>query len=86
MCTASLDQRRLLSWIDVSILQGCRALMSDYPMNGLQGFGRLLAEMDENDVEMIKQVLHSYKRGEIEGDDLIHELSERLDPKVAVVM
>lgn len=34
---------------------------------------------DENDAEMIRKVLHSYKKGELEGDDLIHELSGHLD-------
>lgn len=35
-------------------------------------------ELDRDEIETIKQVLHSYKKGEIEGDDLVLVLSREL--------
>ena len=43
----------------------------------------------DDEVETVKEVLHSYKKGEIEGDDLIPVLAGRLDTadsRVAVVI
>ncbi|KAF5423197.1 MAG: O-phosphoseryl-tRNA synthetase [Candidatus Methanomarinus sp.] len=38
-----------------------------------------ILSVDEAGIEIIRQILHAYKKGEIEGDDLVPELSHRLD-------
>ena len=51
--------------------------------------GILGRNLSDDDVVAVKEVLHSYKKGVIEGDDLIPVLAERLDAadsKVAVVI
>lgn len=49
-------------------------------------FGRKLAEQDK---ETIRIIFHKYKKGDIEGDDLVADLSEGLkvqDSKIAVML
>jgi O-phosphoseryl-tRNA synthetase len=49
----------------------------------------ILGELNEEGIEKIRQILHSYKKGEIEGDDLVPEMSKELkapDSKVAVMI
>jgi O-phosphoseryl-tRNA synthetase len=49
----------------------------------------ILRDMEEDGIEKIRQILHSYKKGEIEGDDLVPEMSKQLkvpDSKVAVMI
>lgn len=49
----------------------------------------ILGDIGNEGVEKIRQILHSYKKGEIEGDDLVPEMSAELkvqDSKVAVMI
>jgi O-phosphoseryl-tRNA synthetase len=49
----------------------------------------ILGELSDEGVEKIRQILHSYKKGEIEGDDLVPEIASQLkvsDSKVAVMI
>src|SRR3989304_8899254 len=49
----------------------------------------ILGELSDEGVEKIRQILHSYKKGEIEGDDLVPEIAGELnvsDSKVAVMI
>ncbi len=49
----------------------------------------ILGDIDAEGVEKIRQLLHSYKKGEIEGDDLVPEIASQLkvsDSKVAVMI
>ena len=48
-----------------------------------------IISVDEAGIETIRQILHLYKKGTIEGDDLISEISHQLhvsDSKVAVML
>ncbi len=48
-----------------------------------------ILDVSDSDVEKIRQILHSYKKGEIEGDDLVPEMASQLkvsDSKVAVML
>ncbi|MCZ7356260.1 MAG: O-phosphoserine--tRNA ligase [Candidatus Methanoperedens sp.] len=50
---------------------------------------KILGDLNEEGVETIRQILHSYKKGEIEGDDLVPEMAKELkvpDSKVAVMI
>ncbi len=50
---------------------------------------RNIIPIDDEKVEIIRQILHSYKKGEIQGDDLVHEMASQLkvsDSKVAVMI
>jgi O-phosphoseryl-tRNA synthetase len=50
---------------------------------------REIIQVDDEGIDTIRQILHSYKKGEIEGDDLVPEISHRLDvpgSKVAVML
>lgn len=45
--------------------------------------------VDDAGIDIIRQILHSYKKGEIEGDDLVPEISQKLmvpDSKVVVML
>ncbi len=49
----------------------------------------ILGDLNDDGVEKIRQILHSYKKGEIEGDDLVPEIAKELkvpDSKVAVMI
>ncbi|MCE8426460.1 MAG: O-phosphoserine--tRNA ligase [Candidatus Methanoperedens sp.] len=49
----------------------------------------MLGDIGDGGVEKIRQIFHSYKKGEIEGDDLVPEIASRLkvpDSKVAVMI
>ncbi len=49
----------------------------------------ILGDIGEAGIEKIRQILHSYKKGEIEGDDLVPEIAEGLnvnDSRVAVMI
>jgi len=50
---------------------------------------KILGEIGDEGIEKIRLILHSYKKGEIEGDDLIPEMASRLnvpDSKVVVMI
>jgi len=60
--------------------------ISDERIEQIKG---ILGDLNEDGVEKIRQILHSYKKGEIEGDDLVPEMSKELnvpDSKVAVMI
>lgn len=49
----------------------------------------ILGDIGEDGVEKIRLILHSYKKGEIEGDDLVPEMAQELkvpDSRVAVMI
>jgi O-phosphoseryl-tRNA synthetase len=49
----------------------------------------ILEDIDDDGIETIRLILHSYKKGEIEGDDLVPEIASKLavpDSKVAVMI
>lgn len=49
----------------------------------------ILGEIGDEGIEKIRLILHSYKKGEIEGDDLVPEMASKLnvpDSKVAVMI
>jgi O-phosphoseryl-tRNA synthetase len=49
----------------------------------------ILGDLNEEGIEKIRQIFHSYKKGEIEGDDLVPEIASELkvpDSRVAVVI
>lgn len=49
----------------------------------------ILGEINDEGLEKIRKILHSYKKGEIEGDDLVPEMSAELevsDSKIAVMI
>ena len=49
----------------------------------------ILENIDDDGIEKIRLILHSYKKGEIEGDDLVPEMASKLevpDSKVAVMI
>ncbi len=49
----------------------------------------ILGDLDDEGVEKIRQILHLYKKGEIQGDDLVPEMALELkvsDSKVAVMI
>jgi O-phosphoseryl-tRNA synthetase len=49
----------------------------------------ILGDITGEGIEKIRQILHSYKKGEIEGDDLVPEIASELkvpDSKVAVMI
>ena len=50
--------------------------ISDRKVKNIQ---TILGPVDDQDIELIRSILHRYKRGEIEGDDLIHEVSKGLN-------
>jgi O-phosphoseryl-tRNA synthetase len=50
---------------------------------------RELLGVDDAGVDVIRQILHGYKKGEVEGDDLVSEISHRLgvsDSAVALML
>ncbi len=40
---------------------------------------KLIPELDDDGIETIRKILHAYKKGEVEGDDLISEMAHALD-------
>ncbi|WNY26485.1 O-phosphoserine--tRNA ligase [Methanolapillus ohkumae] len=46
----------------------------------------ILAGIDDSGIEIIRKVLHAYKKGTIEGDDLVFELSEQLHVEDVLVV
>ncbi len=49
----------------------------------------ILGDMPDEGIEKIRQILHSYKKGDIEGDDLVPEIASEVkvpDSKVAVMI
>ncbi len=60
--------------------------ISDERIEQIKG---ILGEISDSSVEKIRQILHSYKKGEIDGDDLVPEISSELevsDSKVAMMI
>lgn len=60
--------------------------ISDERIGEIKG---IIGEISDSDVEKIRQILHSYKKGEIGGDDLVPEIASQLkvsDSKVAVMI
>ncbi|NLI62354.1 MAG: O-phosphoserine--tRNA ligase [Methanosarcinaceae archaeon] len=47
---------------------------------------QILGDVGDEGIENIRQILHLYKKGQIEGDDLISEISEKLDVSDASVV
>jgi len=50
---------------------------------------KILKDLDDDGVEVIRRILHSYKKGEIEGDDLVPVIAAELkvsDSRVAVML
>ncbi len=55
----------------------------------VEGIKSILGDLNNEGVEKIRQILHAYKKGEIEGDDLVPEIAAELkvsDSKVAVMI
>ncbi len=46
----------------------------------------ILGELDDEALDVIRKVLHSYKKGEIEGDDLVPEISSRIEVSDSLVV
>lgn len=46
----------------------------------------ILGDVGEEGIENIRQILHLYKKGKIEGDDLISEISEKLNVSDSLVV
>lgn len=49
----------------------------------------MLGDIDDAGIEKIRQILHAYKKGEVEGDDLVPEMASGLnvsDSRVAVMI
>ncbi|WP_445475209.1 O-phosphoserine--tRNA ligase [Methanococcoides methylutens] len=46
----------------------------------------MLGGIDDEGIEIIRKVLHSYKKGEVEGDDLVPEIAHKLDVSDALVV
>lgn len=42
--------------------------------------------VDYQDIEKIRKILHSYKKGDIEGDDLVPEISAQIDVSDALIV
>lgn len=42
-------------------------------------------ELSGNEVEAFRQILHGYKKGTVEGDDLVHDVSEALNESDALI-
>ncbi len=60
--------------------------ISDERIEEIKG---ILGELNDEGVEKIRQILHSYKKGELEGDDLVPEMAKDLkvsDSRVAVMI
>ncbi len=60
--------------------------ISDERIEEMKG---ILGELNEEGVEKIREIFHSYKKGEIGGDDLVPEIALKLkvsDSKVAVML
>ncbi|MCG2727782.1 MAG: O-phosphoserine--tRNA ligase [Candidatus Methanoperedenaceae archaeon] len=60
--------------------------ISDERIEEIKG---ILGELNDEGVEKIRQILHSYKKGELEGDDLVPEMAKELkvsDSRVAVMI
>ncbi|VVB85446.1 O-phosphoserine--tRNA(Cys) ligase [uncultured archaeon] len=60
--------------------------ISDERINEIKS---IIGDLDDEGVEKIRQILHSYKKGEIEGDDLVPEMASELkvsDSKIAVMI
>lgn len=60
--------------------------ISDERIREIRG---ILGELNDEGVEKIRQILHSYKKGEIGGDDLVPEMASELgvsDSKIAVMI
>jgi O-phosphoseryl-tRNA synthetase len=55
----------------------------------IEGIKSIIGNISDEGVEKIRLILHSYKKGEIEGDDLVPEMASQLnvsDSKVAVMI
>ena len=46
----------------------------------------MLGDIDDEGIETIRKVLHSYKKGEVEGDDLVPEIAIKLNVSDALVV
>jgi len=46
----------------------------------------ILGDVSDEDIEVIRKILHSYKKGDVEGDDLIPEISSAIDVSDALVV
>jgi O-phosphoseryl-tRNA synthetase len=47
--------------------------------------GILKRDLSADEVEAFRQILHSYKKGKVEGDDLVFEISEALNASDSIV-
>ncbi|VUT27598.1 MAG: O-phosphoserine--tRNA(Cys) ligase [Candidatus Syntrophoarchaeum sp. GoM_oil] len=36
-------------------------------------------DLTEDDVEIVREIFHAYKKGKVEGDDLVYEISSKID-------
>ncbi|MFP4655308.1 MAG: O-phosphoserine--tRNA ligase [Methanohalobium sp.] len=48
------------------------------PEERISSIKQILGDIGDEGIEKIRKILHSYKKGEIEGDDLVIEISEQL--------
>ncbi len=39
---------------------------------------RILGNIDDNSIETIRKILHAYKKGDVEGDDLVTEIADNI--------
>ncbi len=46
----------------------------------------ILGDVSDEDIEVIRKILHSYKKGDVEGDDLIPEISSAINVSDALVV
>ncbi len=46
----------------------------------------ILGDLDDEALDTIRKVLHSYKKGEIEGDDLVPEISSKIEVSDSLVV
>lgn len=46
----------------------------------------MLGDLSTEDIDMIRKVLHAYKKGEIEGDDLVPEMAAKLDVSDSLIV
>ena len=46
----------------------------------------ILGDIDDEGIETIRKVLHSYKKGDLEGDDLVPEIASHLDVSDSLVV
>ena len=46
----------------------------------------MLGDLSTEDIDIIRKVLHAYKKGEIEGDDLVPEMAAKLDVSDSLIV